>query len=178
MKKYIKYGKYQLYQQKIFLLENREHRRWLIENINKPLNEIEFINEVLSEDNKNYHAWSYRYLTVFYHLINSIITFCIIYLRKNLLNFFFFICKLKSFQSFYLRRWLVEKFDLYDQEFKDLDFFFEEDLRNNSAWNQRFFVVQHLIKNNKWKLEDELEFCFENIKTVPENESAWNYLNG
>ncbi len=59
-----------------------------------------------------------------------------------------------------------------------MDFFFEEDIRNNSAWNQRFFVVQHLIKNNKWKIEDELEFCMKKIELVPENESGWNYLNG
>lgn len=48
------------YNPKHYFMSHREHRRWLIDNIKEPLKEIEFINEVLSDDNKNYHAWSYR----------------------------------------------------------------------------------------------------------------------
>lgn len=39
---------------------HREHRRWIIEKINSPLKEIQFIDKILLSDNKNYHAWSYR----------------------------------------------------------------------------------------------------------------------
>ena len=31
----------------------------------------------------------------------------------------------------------MEKFDLVEEEKKNIEFFFEEDVRNNSAWNFR-----------------------------------------
>jgi len=46
-------------------IDDREHRRWVVEKINSPLKEIQFIDMVLSSDNKNYHAWSYRQIRIF-----------------------------------------------------------------------------------------------------------------
>ena len=36
---------------------NREHRRWLINKIGKPLDEMETLEANFVDDNKNYHAW-------------------------------------------------------------------------------------------------------------------------
>lgn len=39
----------------------REHRRYVIEILNNCDDEIEFLEEnILEEDNKNYHGWGYR----------------------------------------------------------------------------------------------------------------------
>ena len=71
----------------------------------------------------------------------------------------------------------------------------EEDIRNNSAWNQRFFIVttfpikevppmeEKLNKRSNIRLsgeilERELNFTLNAIKKVTRNESAWNYLRG
>ena len=55
----------------------------------------------------------------------------------------------------------------------------EEDVRNNSAWNHRYYV---LLETGKMKeddfLEKEVDFCLSKIKLAPNNESAWNYLRG
>ncbi len=57
----------------------------------------------------------------------------------------------------------------------------EDDVRNNSAWNQRFFVLTGTAPNNQVNgdiLQRELDFTFKAIKKVPSNESSWNYLRG
>jgi len=52
------------------------------------------------------------------------------------------------------------------------------DIFNNSAWNQRYFVLSHRNPLNQKELESEIEYTIEKICLYPENESAWNYLNG
>ena len=50
----------------------------------------------------------------------------------------------------------MDKFDLYEEELKALEFYLEQDIRNNSAWNQRFFVCQHFIELKKMELKSEI----------------------
>ncbi|CAB1337411.1 unnamed protein product [Coregonus sp. 'balchen'] len=40
--------------------EMRHHRRMVVEWLNDPSEELEFISEILSQDAKNYHAWQHR----------------------------------------------------------------------------------------------------------------------
>lgn len=42
------------------LVLNRHHRRMVVEWLNDPSEELEFIADVLSQDAKNYHAWQHR----------------------------------------------------------------------------------------------------------------------
>ena len=70
---------------------------------------------------------------------------------------------------------------LFDAELEYVDRLLEEDIRNNSAWNQRFFVVSHTSPNRRIQGEDmqrELAYAMEKINKVPNNESPWNYLRG
>lgn len=39
---------------------NRHHRRMVVEWLNDPSEELEFIADILSQDAKNYHAWQHR----------------------------------------------------------------------------------------------------------------------
>lgn len=56
------------------------------------------------------------------------------------------------------------------------------DIRNNSAWNQRYFLISNTndLNNNSASdlLARELDFCLTKIKKCIDNESSWNYLRG
>lgn len=52
-----------------------------------------------------------------------------------------------------------------------------QDLRNNSAWNQRYFVINNSNPNAS-TINKELKYTFDKIKILSKNESAWNYLRG
>lgn len=52
-----------------------------------------------------------------------------------------------------------------------------QDLRNNSAWNQRYFVINNSNPNANM-INKELKYTFDKIKILSKNESAWNYLRG
>ncbi|VDP35404.1 unnamed protein product [Heligmosomoides polygyrus] len=54
-----------------------------------------------------------------------------------------------------------------------------EDARNNSAWNNRYFVLQSTGRINDPKIFDsEISFTKRFIERMPNNESVWNYLAG
>lgn len=63
---------------------------------------------------------------------------------------------------------------------KELEFvenLISQDLRNNSAWNQRYFVINNSNPNADIVLK-ELKYTFDKIQILSKNESAWNYLRG
>lgn len=53
-----------------------------------------------------------------------------------------------------------------------------EDVRNNSAWNQRYFVLDNTTKFEPEIIEREVDFAISKILLVKGNESPWNYLRG
>jgi protein farnesyltransferase/geranylgeranyltransferase type-1 subunit alpha len=60
-----------------------------------------------------------------------------------------------------------------------------KDIRNNSAWNQRWFALHHGAKPSQSQtqlsqeiIERELSFVFTSLDKASKNESAWNYLRG
>ena len=69
-------------------------------------------------DQKNYHAWQHRQWVL------------------QTFKLFDQVCKLQSAE-------LSGYDDILEQELEFIDKLLLDDIRNNSAWNQRFFVVQH-----------------------------------
>lgn len=53
-----------------------------------------------------------------------------------------------------------------------------DDVRNNSAWNQRYFVVNNHLGWSDLTVQKEICYTMEKIKFIKNNESAWNYLRG
>lgn len=49
----------------------------------------------------------------------------------------------KNYHVWSYRQWLVKRFDLFEEkeELKWTESMIEEDVRNNSAWNHRWFLV-------------------------------------
>lgn len=67
---------------------------------------------------------------------------------------------------------------LFENEMDYVNQLIEEDIRNNSAWNQRYFVVNYATNFHHDVVTSEIEYTFKKIKMVPKNESPWNYLRG
>jgi protein farnesyltransferase/geranylgeranyltransferase type-1 subunit alpha len=54
----------------------------------------------------------------------------------------------------------------------------EVDVRNNSAWNQRFFVVSNTTDMSLSVRQREVEWALAKASLAPNNESAWSYIRG
>lgn len=67
---------------------------------------------------------------------------------------------------------------MFDNELDYVDKLLRDDIRNNSAWNQRYFVLNNTTKFEKEIIDREVDFTLDQISKVPDNESAWNYLRG
>lgn len=66
---------------------------------------------------------------------------------------------------------------LYDNELEYTDKLLSLDVRNNSAWNQRFFVLQHLGLTPE-VVQREIHYVMNRIRLIKNNESSWNFLKG
>lgn len=67
---------------------------------------------------------------------------------------------------------------LWDKELEYVEELLKDDIRNNSAWNQRYFVLNNTTKFENDVIQREVDFALEKISIVKGNESAWNYLRG
>lgn len=68
-------------------------------------------------------------------------------------------------------------FSLFDDELYYVDGLIADDVRNNSAWNQRFFVLKHTGFTPD-VLQRELNYVMNRIRFIKNNESSWNFLRG
>ena len=69
----------------------------------------------------------------------------------------------KSSCSF--RQWAIRHFGLWDRELQYVNQLIGEDIRNNSAWNQRYFVINNTTGFTDPVLSTEVEYvsCIDNI---------------
>ena len=89
----------------------------------------------------------------------------------------------KNIHAWTHRGWVAKSFGLQDAERRFTEAMITRDVRNNSAWNQRFVVTfseNDEVTNEALKLrvDSELAFVSRKIEIAPDNESAWNYLRG
>jgi len=53
------------------------HRQFIIENLNDPVDELQFTSKMIEYDSKNYHAWNYReWIIIHFNLWKDEIKFC------------------------------------------------------------------------------------------------------
>lgn len=66
---------------------------------------------------------------------------------------------------------------MYDNELAYIDKLLSADVRNNSAWNQRFFVLKHIGLTPEI-MQREVHYAMNRIRLIKNNESSWNFLKG
>ena len=106
----------------------RHHRQSVVKWLGDASKELSFIADVLYDDAKNYHAWQHRFQPR--SQLNTCIWFILSWSRIRVLQSFLF-----------WRQWVLKEFGLWSEELEFVDSLLQLDLRNNSAWNQRFFVI-------------------------------------
>jgi protein farnesyltransferase/geranylgeranyltransferase type-1 subunit alpha len=130
--------------------------------------EFKFVEEMFPNNEKNYQLWEYkRFLAVVMKTPEKDIEFIDNVLRKE--N--------KNYHAWSYRIWLCQEFNLFNSEIKKLDFYLTDDVGNNSAWNYRYFLLHKTIDSVE-NLKKEIAYVKEKIVERPENEAAWNYLQG
>uniref|UniRef100_A0A2N9IQI4 Protein farnesyltransferase/geranylgeranyltransferase type-1 subunit alpha n=1 Tax=Fagus sylvatica TaxID=28930 RepID=A0A2N9IQI4_FAGSY len=86
----------------------------------------------------------------------------------------------KHYHAWSHRQWVLLTLGGWKNE---LDYCWEllkDDIFNNSAWNQRYFVVTRspLLGGLEAMRDSEVSYTVESILAHPENESPWRYLRG
>jgi protein farnesyltransferase/geranylgeranyltransferase type-1 subunit alpha len=113
----------------------RHHRQAIVDRASNPKYELDFVNDMLEKDSKNYHCWQYR-------------------------------------------QWLVQHYSLWEQEFVDIERLIDEDVGNNSAWNQLYFCISRDGDLGVESANAQVNYIKRKILLDPMNECPWNYLQG
>ncbi|KAI1438694.1 prenyltransferase alpha subunit [Xylaria sp. CBS 124048] len=170
----------------------------VVKALNIPIpDEFAWLNNVSLEHLKNYQIWHHRQLLMdlYYPTIQS---------EKDAVqalileehNFLFEILQkdTKNYHVWGYRQYLVRKLGLWDSvdELHSIEVMIDEDVRNNSAWSHRFFLVfsnparstpgshstEYDPKVPADIIDREILYAQEKIHLAPQNQSPWNYLRG
>jgi len=148
--------------------------------IDAPLDvELRLMDELAIKSMKTYQVWHHRQLLV-------------ALTRKPKPELDFISAALsgedqKNYHTWSYRQWLLSYFNDEDELWLgELDFvekMITSDVRNNSAWHHRFFVVwasgvRDGEQDRERVLRRESIYVKQNISLAPNNPAAWNYLRG
>ncbi|KIY70276.1 protein prenylyltransferase [Cylindrobasidium torrendii FP15055 ss-10] len=141
--------------------------------------ELRLMDPIAIKHLKNYQVWHHRRLLLT-RLGPSAARPELSFLAKSLK------VDTKNYHTWSYRQWLLAFFndeDLWADELDFIEAMIVDDVRNNSAWHHRFFVVWasgvHEGENDRDRvLRREITFTKQNISLAPNNPSAWNYLRG
>ena len=85
----------------------------------------------------------------------------------------------KNYHAWAHRQWAIETYGLWGGELQFVEGVLATDIRNNSAWNQRWFYVhKRPAPPTATELDTEMVFVLDALEKVRLNESAWSYLRG
>ncbi|KAJ9143838.1 Protein farnesyltransferase/geranylgeranyltransferase type-1 subunit alpha [Pleurostoma richardsiae] len=158
--------------------------------------EIEWLNEVALENLKNYQIWHHRRLLLD-HYYPSIASDpqAVRELAASEERFLSTILAedTKNYHVWSYRQYLVPKLGLFTpEELASTARLIDDDVRNNSAWSHRFFLIfsdpahstpgshstEHDPRVPVEVVEREVAYAQDKIRLAPQNQSPWNYLRG
>ncbi|TPX33832.1 hypothetical protein SmJEL517_g03327 [Synchytrium microbalum] len=133
--------------------------------------ELEWVTELVESQPKSYQIWHHR--QVIMERLNDTST------EKAFLNDMLQDDS-KNYHLWTYRQWLLTHFGgaLWDDELSDVNVLIDQDVRNNSAWMHRYFVLVNRPGGFGESLDDEIQYVMTKIKLAPRNESPWNYARG
>lgn len=166
--------------------------------------ELSWVNGVALANQKNYQIWHHRQLIID-HLYPSVAhdRSKVLELARSEADFMaqMFQQDSKNYHVWSYRQYLVRKLGLFPSqcegagehsELGAVEALLEQDVRNNSAWAHRFFIVfsdpGHATEDSRALERDEklpgaivdreIAFAEEQIRRAPMNQSGWNYVRG
>ncbi|KAF3082293.1 CAAX geranylgeranyltransferase alpha subunit [Orbilia oligospora] len=133
--------------------------------------ELDWVQSIAKQYEKNYQIWHHRQLII-NHLNDST--------GERERTNEMFASDSKNYHVWTYRQWLVKRFNLFDKEELDtMELLLKEDVRNNSAWNHRYFITLGRLGTDSpadGVINREIEFAKVAISSAPQNPSPWNYL--
>ncbi|CAM0952397.1 unnamed protein product [Alopecurus aequalis] len=149
-------------------------RRVVLEALEADLvQEMMFVDKIAESNPKNYQVWHHkRWLAekLGPEVANSEHEFT----RKILYG------DAKNYHAWSHRQWVLQALGGWESELQYCSQLLEEDIFNNSAWNQRYLVVTRspILGGLAAMRDSEVDYTVEAIMVNPQNESPWRYLRG
>ena len=155
--------------------------------------EIKWLNGIALNSLKNYQIWHHRQ-TIVTRLAEEDTS----YHAEGEIDFLAQMLALdaKNYHVWSYRQWMVRYFALWEDghEWAEIERFITEDVRNNSVWNHRFFVIFGRYEDGRGRKDEEMRkreeeereavaerevaYAKEAIGLAVNNQSPWNYLKG
>ncbi|KAI3934864.1 hypothetical protein MKX01_027989 [Papaver californicum] len=149
-------------------------RRLVLESLGADLREeLEFIEGIAKSNSKNYQIWHHRRWVA--EKLGTEATAIELEFTKRIL-----FPDAKNYHAWSHRQWVLQALGGWEGELNYCHQLLEDDIFNNSAWNQRYFVVTRspVLGGLQAMRASEVKYAVEAILTNPENESPWRYLRG
>lgn len=151
-----------------------QFRRLVLEALNADLyEELEFIEGLASKNSKNYQLWHHRRWVA--EKLGAEVTSRELEFTKKI-----FSIDAKHYHAWSHRQWVLQNLGGWEDELAYCSQLLEDDIFNNSAWNQRYFVItKHPeLGGIEATRDSEVDYTMKAILSKPENESPWRYLRG
>ncbi|KAI3979898.1 hypothetical protein MKX01_042552 [Papaver californicum] len=134
---------------------------------------LEFIEHIAKSNSKNYQIWHHRRWVA--EKLGTEATAIELEFTKRIL-----FPDAKNYHAWSHRQWVLQALGGWEDELNYWHQLLEDDIFNNSAWNQRYFVVTRspALGGLQAMRASEMKYTVEAILTNPENESPWRYLGG
>ncbi|MCL7039307.1 hypothetical protein MKW94_007684 [Papaver nudicaule] len=149
-------------------------RRLILESLGADLREeLEFVEGIAKNNSKNYQIWHHRRWVA--EKLGTEATAIELEFTKRIL-----FPDAKNYHAWSHRQWVLQALGGWEGELDYCNQLLEDDIFNNSAWNQRYFVVTRspVLGGLQAMRASEVKYAVEAILTNPENESPWRYLRG
>ncbi|XP_027196563.2 farnesyl transferase alpha [Dermatophagoides pteronyssinus] len=163
------------------------YRRILLERLKKdPIDELNYIHRIILKNPKNYQVWEHQkfMLRKIREKIERNEFDGKLTIEDVCQKFKQFIDKVlhyddsKNYHAWQQRQWFIRDWKKFDGEIDFTEKMIDHDIRNNSAWNHRFFVIKNTTGFSFDIIKQECEYTMEKNRLAPNNESSWNYLFG
>ncbi|XP_027183425.1 protein farnesyltransferase/geranylgeranyltransferase type-1 subunit alpha-like [Coffea eugenioides] len=151
-----------------------QFRRLVLEALNADMNkELDFVDGIVEGNSKNYQIWHHR-RWVAENLGTDASTRELEFTKKILSK------DAKHYHAWSHGQWVLQALGGWKDELTYCELLLKDDIFNNSAWNQRYFVVTRspLLGGLGAMRGSEVTCTVNAIMEHPENESPWRYLRG